>query len=97
MVVPVGATWCFDAMVVGRNSTGISTGFEVKGLIKNVAGVTSLVGTPSSNSLGSDPGTAGWNVTVTAGPSVLVVKVTGDSSTIRWVANVHYRGDLVLK
>jgi hypothetical protein len=84
-----GSSWTFDILIVGRNSTGDSAHYQIVGGIKNDSGTTVFVGTPVKTVLGED--VAGWDVTVSADDTndALVIKVTGDSSTIRWVATVR--------
>jgi hypothetical protein len=92
MMLSNNGTWLFDIIVVARNSTGDCAGFQIKNMIKNVAGTTSLVNLANVTRLPSDPTTSTWNVTVEADDAndALVVKVTGaDSTTIRWVASVR--------
>ena len=92
MLLANNGGWLFDAIVIARNSTGDCAGFQIKNMIKNVGGVTSLVDVPSVTRLPSDPATASWNVTVEADDTndALVIKVTGaNSTTIRWVASVR--------
>jgi len=92
MVLSNNGAWLFDAIIIARSSTGDCAGFQIKNMIKNVGGVTSLVDVPSVTRLPSDPASASWNVTLEADDAndALVIKVTGaDSTTIRWVASVR--------
>jgi hypothetical protein len=81
----------FDILVVGVNTTnGNSGGYRLAGVIKNIAGTTSFVGTPNQTILGED--TASWDATVVADNTndALVIQVTGAAgATIRWVATVR--------
>jgi hypothetical protein len=90
MTLPNNSTWTFEGQVVARSSTGSSAGYKFKGVIDNNSGTTSLVYTPSYETLAED--VAGWDVVVQADDAndALVVKVTGALSTnIRWVATVQ--------
>ena len=89
MMVPAGSSWCFDALVVGRGLSGVSAGFQLKGIVKNVGGSTTFVGTPTTTTLGADPGAAGWAVNVFTNSSQLVIKVRGGTSRTRWLATVR--------
>jgi hypothetical protein len=81
----------FDILVVGVNTTnGNSGGYRLAGVIKNIAGTTSFVGTPNQTILGED--TASWDATVVADNTndALVIQVTGAAgANIRWVATVR--------
>lgn len=88
MTVPNNTTWTFEGQVVGRSSAGASAGYRFKGVIDNNSGSTSLVYTPSYETLAED--VSSWDILVEASNGSLVVKVTGANSTnIRWVATVH--------
>jgi hypothetical protein len=89
--LPNGAHWCFEAMIVGSNAEGHTAGFQIKGLIKNVAGVTTLVGTPSVISMGADTAAQNWTVAVEADDAqdALVFKVAGSPSLTAWVGSVR--------
>ncbi len=82
----------FDILVVGthRFGGGSSAGYQVTGVIKNIGGTTSFVGTPVVDTLAED--VSGWDVQVTADNTLdaLVIKVQGSSGTsIRWVASAR--------
>ena len=82
----------FDILVVAshRFGGGSSAGYQVAGVIRNIGGATSFVGTPIKTVLGEN--VAGWDVQVEADDTVdaLVVKVQGSSgTTVRWVASVR--------
>jgi len=96
--IAAGASWAFHGTVVGRDSSGNSACWEIKGGIKNVSGTTSLIGSPTVSLLGADAAavTAGWGVvgaiSVTADNTndSLKITVTGAaSSNIRWVASLR--------
>ena len=88
--VPGGQTMSFDILVAARSSTGQSAGYQIRGVIKNIGGATSLVGVPLVTLLGED--VAGWDVAVKANDQFdfLQVEVTGAAATtIRWIATVR--------
>lgn len=90
MLVPVGAVWTFDILLAGRTSAGTNAaGFQIRGVVKNVSGTTTIAGTLSQTTLEDNLGTA---VTVAADSAddALVVRVFYTlSGTTRWVANVR--------
>jgi hypothetical protein len=84
--------YTFDILIVAQSYGGQSAGYSAQGVIENVAGTTSLVGTSTitATALGED--NAAWGVVVEADPtnSALIIKVTGATATwIRWVASVR--------
>jgi hypothetical protein len=90
MAVSTNSTWSFDILVTGRASNGNSAGYQIRGVIKNVGGVTSLVGSLRETSLAED--VPGWDATVVVDDThdALTVKVTGAASTsVRWVASIR--------
>jgi len=84
-VVP-GQTMAFEVLVAACSSAGSSAGYLIRGVIKNIAGATSLVGAPSTTALGED--IAAWDALAVADNAndALVVQVTGSATNIRWVA-----------
>jgi hypothetical protein len=91
ITIPIGSTYAFSARIAGTTSgAGSSAGYEVRGLIKNNAGTTSIVGAVVQTILGED--VPAWDGTVVAddGNDALAVQVTGEAgATIRWVARVE--------
>lgn len=81
----------FDMLVVATHLYSSSAaGYQVTGVIRNINGTTSFVGTPVVTTLGEN--LSGWDVQVTADDTLdaLVVKVQGSAgTTIRWVASVR--------
>jgi hypothetical protein len=89
MVVPNNSTWGFDIMVTGRGSDGTSAVYHVCGAIKNTAGTTALLGSPTKDRFGN---VAAWDAVAGADNNngALVVQVTGPASgSVRWVASVR--------
>jgi hypothetical protein len=93
MIVPKGGKWAFDILVIASSSTGATAGYQIKGVIKNVASTTTLVGGLAViTNLPFDAGAATWTVTAQAdnADGALAIKVTGAAATtIRWVATVR--------
>jgi hypothetical protein len=90
ILVGAGRTMTFDILVAARSTANQSAGYQIRGVIENAGGTTSLIGVPAITTLGED--VAGWDVTVQAPPGagVLAVRVTGAAATtIRWVASVR--------
>ncbi len=90
MVVPTNSTWSYDILLTARTAAGNSAGYQIRGVIKNNAGTTALVGTPNLLVLGED--VAAWDATAAADNAndALVVRVTGAAATtIRWIATVR--------
>lgn len=83
-------------IVIARQSAGTGTGdvasWDFGVTLKNIAGTTSIVGTPSTaQSPDSDAGAAAWAVAVAANNTLdtLEITVTGEASkTIQWTAYV---------
>jgi hypothetical protein len=90
MTVGSGGVWSFRALITAkRASNGNAAGWEIKGVIKNVGGTTSLVGVTKTE-LGKD--VAGWDANISADDTndALVIKVVGEASaTISWTAAVN--------
>ena len=91
LTIPPTRTLTFDILVVGRsNAAGgnESAGYYCWGVIENVGGTTTLVGS-WCNTLGEDD--SNWDVRVVADDSkdALAVQVMGNGETIRWVATVR--------
>jgi hypothetical protein len=90
MIVPTNSTWAFDVLVTGRASNGNSAAYQIRGAIKNNAGTTSILGTPTFSLLAED--VAAWNASVAADNvnQALTVSVSGSAGTsMRWVATVR--------
>jgi hypothetical protein len=87
MTIPTGQTWAYQLLVSARSTNGNSGGWKYEGLIKNVSGTTSMVGTPIKTVLGTN--VYSWDATLSATTNSLVIKGTGDSTKVRWVASVR--------
>lgn len=89
MTLGSGAVWSFRALVTAKNaSTGNAGAWEIKGVIKNIAGTTTLVGVTKTD-LGED--VAAWDANAVADDTndALVINVKGDAaSTVSWTASV---------
>lgn len=88
--IPTDSSATFVINIVGQEEAsggGDAGAYEIKGLIKNISGTTSLVGAITKTTIAEDDAT--WDVTAEAdnGNDALVIKVTGAAATnIRWVA-----------
>lgn len=93
-VVETDAAYFVELSVVARNNTtSDSIQYKGQGLIKNVAGTVSLVGTFTMTSTNGDVSLATTSVTVTADNTnkSLKVEVTGVAlTTINWFAKAEY-------
>lgn len=90
MTIPSGAAWTFDVLIIGRTQAGATAGYNIRGVIENVGGVTALVG--ALNVAFANEDVAAWNATVAADDAndALVIQVNGAAgTTIRWVATVR--------
>jgi hypothetical protein len=88
--LPDNSTWTFDILVTARSLDAGSAGYQLRGVIQNNGGLTSLLGLPVITTLGES--SSSWDATVTADESTksLSILVNGDdSSTVRWVAHVR--------
>ncbi len=81
----------FDILIVGSHRFGGSSGgYQITGVLRNIDGSTSFVGTPTITILAES--TASWDVQVMADNTndALLINVQGASATtIRWVATVR--------
>ncbi len=97
LILPDDSTVTFRGQIVARNTTSNTDnmGFEFAGVIRRSTGAsnTSLVGTPSKTTLGTN-GSA-WTFALTADTTNggLKVAVTGESGkTIVWACSIQYTG-----
>lgn|GEM_PF-3192890 len=69
-----------------------SLGFHFTGVVKDVNGTATFVGSPTITTLGADP--AGWSATLALAGNRMVINANGNTSssgfstTVRWVARV---------
>lgn len=90
LTIAAGRAMAFDGLLIGRRGDGIVAGYQIRGVIHNVAGATTFVGVPAVTVLG-DSG-SDWTVVLQAHDSTnsLDILVTGEAGqTIRWVAVVR--------
>ena len=83
-LIPFNSTYAFEMTCLAvNNTTGAAKMVTRNGLIKNVAGTTSLVGTPTNVTVAQDSTMSGVAFAVTADNTndALVVTVTGLAST----------------
>ena len=94
--IPVGSSWVFQILLIGRSSAGVDAAWKAEGCIHNNGGTTALVGGAITAVVIAD-GTGGtWGVAgalaVTADNAndTLKLAVTGAvATTIRWVASAR--------
>jgi len=89
LTISSGRTLTFDVLIVGRTQAGESAGYHIEGVIENVGGTTSFIGTPTVTVLGEDDNA--WNAGVQADDTnnALSIQVKGNGENIRWVATVR--------
>ncbi len=88
--IPNNTVWNFVAHVSSLSSTGDAGAYELKGLIKNIGGTTSIVGSVQVSAIAEDQ--AAWDVSASADATnnALSINVAGANATdIRWVASVR--------
>ncbi len=88
LTIASGRALFFYIQIVALSDGGEAAGYEIKGLIKNSGGNTTLVGTLWIWSREDD---LAWDVNVTADDvnDALSIQVKGNGETIRWVAMVR--------
>lgn len=90
MVIPNDRMWVFSMLVAGTDpANGQFAGYEIKGVISNIAGTVALVGAITKTVIAEV--NAAWDVDVVADDTnnALVVVVTGEAARgIRWLAAV---------
>jgi hypothetical protein len=94
VLLPSNGSWSFDVQVVVRSVNGDTAGFKGDGVIKNVSGTPTLVGTGGSITLNptyADASLSGTTVVVSADGTydALGISVNGNASTNRWVATLR--------
>lgn len=88
-VLDTGTVWKFTVEISARTQGGSGAGYEFHGVIKNIAGVVTFIGSPSVD-IWED--VSAWDCTVVAddGNDALGVIVTGaEGAIIRWVATMR--------
>lgn len=94
MTIPINTTWVFHILTTARDSNGAtaeSAAWEVKGVISNDNGATTLVAAVTSVTLADDTGGT-WVHAVTAdnGSDSLIITVTGEAArNVRWCSHVR--------
>lgn len=93
LVLAIDQTLAFDLLVAARDvADGQSASYAFHGVIKNVAGVTSLIaGSATPTQVRED--VAGWNVSIAASDAFDALTITGTNGgsgeNIRWVATLR--------
>lgn len=91
--IPSGSAYAIEVTVIGGSSVGDSTAFTATGIIKNVAGTTSLVAAITAINIATDASLSTASVAITADNSTdtLNITVTGVAATnINWNGVVKY-------
>ncbi len=89
IILWTGSMLTYDILVVGSDGASAG-GYQIRGVIKNIGGVTTLVGGPDVTTLGEN--VAAWSVTTQADniDDALIILVTGSGAVpVRWVAHVR--------
>lgn len=87
----LNSAYLFDAKIVARSSTGVVSAWSLQGLIKNVGGTMSMVGTPVLMLIAQDAGAAMWTVSAIADNTlkVLTIQAVGAAATsITWTCGL---------
>ncbi len=87
LTIPLNRTVAFEALVVGRSNAGESAGYLIRGVIENVGGTVSMVGTSPVTVIAEDDSV--WDVRAVAAFGALFFQVQGNGETIRWVASIR--------
>lgn len=94
LFVGTNKSWTFRIFVIARQTGGIagtvgdSGGYEIIGVVKNISGTLTLVGTPTVTTIAEDD--AAWSVAIGVTGNEITLTVTGAADkTIRWVGSVH--------
>jgi hypothetical protein len=91
MILEDNSSWTFDALVVGRSSTGTSAGFEFHGVVSRVEDEIYMVFWEHKGTSPMGPGSI-WYAYASTDPDwhALTIKVWGQGGQdIRWVASVR--------
>jgi len=85
-----GRTMTFDILIVGRSTAGKSAGYRIQGVIENVGGTTTFVGSPTVSILGEDDTAWGAQVVADNTNDALSIQVQGNTGdSVGWVAVVR--------
>jgi hypothetical protein len=89
----------YGIQVSGSSGTNGDTIYaKYSGVVKNIGGTTSFVGSFNENIISSDLGTASWNISLTANDTSnsLIVDVTGElNENINWIANLYIKKEVI--
>lgn len=92
-VLSSGSAMAVTGTVVARNVTnGDSASWSFSGMLKNVSGTVSMVGTPTVTSIAADSSLSAASIALSADNTNkgLLITATGIAATsMRWVATVH--------
>jgi len=86
--VSLNETVMFSVLVVARSTSGLSAGYTIEGVIKDVNGITSIVGIAIKTVFAEE--NANWDATVTADNNSITLLVNGaPSEDVKWNATVN--------
>jgi hypothetical protein len=98
--IATDTTWAFDILITARSSAGLNMAWTVKGIINNLAGVTSIttavVAAIIADNSGGTFGAAVPVVSADVPNNALIITVTNPAATnVRWAAHgrileIHY-------
>lgn len=84
--VSLNETVMFSVLVVARSTSGLSAGYTIEGVIKDVNGIASIVGIAIKTVFAEE--NANWDATVTADNNSITLLVNGaPSEDVKWNAN----------
>ncbi len=97
LVIEPNHTLTFDILLVARAAPNVlpgndSLGLRFEGVVKDVNGTATFVGSPTLTTLGADP--VPWSALLVPTGNTLIIHVSGNTSsagfstTVRWVARV---------
>lgn len=86
--VSLNETVMFSVLVVARSTSGLSAGYTIEGVIKDVNGIASIVGIAIKTVFAEE--NANWDATVTADNNSITLLVNGaPSEDVKWNATVN--------
>jgi len=97
LAIQPNQTLAFDILLVARANPNVppgtdSLGFHITGVVKDMNGTATFVGSPTYTTLGTDP--VAWSVQLLLAGNKLTIDASGNTSssgfltTVRWVARV---------
>lgn len=86
LTIPNNTVWTFDILIAGRSSGGNVGSFHIVGAVKNNSGTVTIPAF-TKDVIYRDVST--WDTTVSINSGALSISVTGDNTSVRWVATVR--------